>query len=128
MRPGANAVIVCRDGRKYHVTDLAPDAAATKAWLDTAQHTRTLEEAYKPGLIDEETFRRRVTLKSVDMNAIPEELDAKYDFCWSICALEHLGSVQHGLDFIENSLRVLKPGRGRGAYHRIQLHGPKRGA
>ena len=43
------------------------------------------------------------------MNEIPV-LSDQYDFCWSICALEHLGSIQNGLDFIENSLSLLKPG------------------
>lgn len=44
------------------------------------------------------------------MNKIPEELHNLYDFCWSICALEHLGSISKGLDFIENSMKVLKSG------------------
>ena len=44
-----------------------------------------------------------------DMNAIPADL-AGYDFCWSICALEHLGSIEKGLAFVENALAVLKPG------------------
>jgi SAM-dependent methyltransferase len=43
------------------------------------------------------------------MNAIPHTLGG-YDFCWSVCALEHLGSIRQGLDFIENSLNVLRPG------------------
>ncbi len=29
---------------------------------------------------------------------------------WSICALEHVGSITKGLDFIENSLRTLRSG------------------
>ena len=43
------------------------------------------------------------------MNAIPDDL-VGFDFCWSACALEHLGSLRHGFDFIENSLKCLKPG------------------
>lgn len=35
---------------------------------------------------------------------------ADYDFTWSSCCLEHLGSIQHGLDFAENSLRPLRSG------------------
>jgi hypothetical protein len=44
-----------------------------------------------------------------DMNAIPDDL-VGFDFCWSACALEHLGSLRHGLDFIGNSLKCPKPG------------------
>jgi SAM-dependent methyltransferase len=44
------------------------------------------------------------------MNDIPADLAGRFDACWSTCSLEHLGSLQHGLDFIENSLSVLRPG------------------
>jgi hypothetical protein len=43
------------------------------------------------------------------MNEIPGHL-TDFDFCWSSCALEHLGSIEHGLKFIERSLDCLKPG------------------
>jgi hypothetical protein len=44
------------------------------------------------------------------MNDIPREFNGRFDFCWSTCALEHLGTLSKGLEFIENSLKVLKPG------------------
>ncbi len=44
------------------------------------------------------------------MNSIPCDLDGQFDFCWSACALEHLGSLANGLSFVESSLRTLKPG------------------
>ena len=34
----------------------------------------------------------------------------EYDFCWSACALEHLGSIAKGCEFIKNSLKTLKSG------------------
>jgi hypothetical protein len=55
-------------------------------------------------------FRDLVSFMPVDMNAIPPSLDGRFDFCWSACALEHLGSLEHGLAFIENSMRTLGPG------------------
>jgi hypothetical protein len=45
----------------------------------------------------------------VDMNAIPDDL-TDFDFCWSSGALQHLGSLRRGFDFILNSLKCLKPG------------------
>ena len=43
------------------------------------------------------------------MNRIPH-LEPAYDFCWSICSMEQLGSIERGLAFVEKSLSVLKPG------------------
>ncbi|GGF80180.1 hypothetical protein GCM10007301_45390 [Azorhizobium oxalatiphilum] len=91
------------------VTDLAPDESAGRGWSNTNQHTATLEHAFKSDLVSRELFDRHVRLAYVDMNDIPPAL-RDYDFCWSICALEHLGSIAKGLDFIQNSLDTLKPG------------------
>jgi hypothetical protein len=44
------------------------------------------------------------------MNDIPSHL-TDYDFCWSSCCFEHLGNLQHGIDFVINSVeRTLKVG------------------
>jgi hypothetical protein len=40
---------------------------------------------------------------------IPDDLRG-FDFCWSVCSLEHLGTLGAGLDFIENSLKTLVAG------------------
>jgi hypothetical protein len=91
------------------VTDLEPATAAAQGWIDTSQHTSSLDAAYHAHLVSREQFDRRVSLRYVDMNAIPSDL-RDFDFCWSICALEHIGSIQKGLDFIENSLGTLRSG------------------
>ncbi len=96
-------------GAEVVVTDLQPEAQNTKGWADTNQHTKTLDVAFKGHLVSREVFDRKVSLEYVDMNAIPSHL-RDFDFCWSICALEHLGSIEKGLNFIENSIDVLKPG------------------
>jgi hypothetical protein len=44
------------------------------------------------------------------MNAIPADLAGSFDFCWSTCAFEHLGSIERGLGFVEASLETLRPG------------------
>lgn len=91
------------------VTDLPPDDSRAKGWAASNQLTHSLAQAYHPHLIDKSTFDSQVSLRFVDMNAIPTDL-RDFDFCWSICALEHLGSIKHGLDFIEASLTTLRPG------------------
>jgi SAM-dependent methyltransferase len=92
------------------VTDLAPDIVAGMGWAETGQHTGTLNAVWKENLVSKTLFDSLVSLEYVDMNAIPSKLHGQYDFCWSVCALEHLGSIEKGLNFIENSLETLKPG------------------
>jgi SAM-dependent methyltransferase len=96
-------------GMSALITDLSPDEAARHGWVETGQHATSREMAFRPDLVSREAFDERVRHQVVDMNAIPP-FPAAYDFCWSICALEHLGSIQKGLEFVENALRVLKPG------------------
>ena len=43
------------------------------------------------------------------MSDIPSDLDG-LDFWWSCCALEHLGSLDAGIRFVERSLDTLRPG------------------
>lgn len=56
-----------------------------------------------------ELFDRHVALRYVDMNRIPPDL-VDYDFTWSVCAFEHLGSIACGLAFVENAMATLRPG------------------
>ncbi len=43
------------------------------------------------------------------MNNIDKNING-FDFCWSACAFEHLGSIARGLDFVANSIDCLRPG------------------
>ncbi len=97
------------EGVQVLVTDLPPENEAAKIWSGTKEYTNTIEKAYRAELVDRTTFDANVKLQYLDMNAIPDNV-TNYDFCWSICALEHLGSLHKGLDFIENSLKTLKSG------------------
>ena len=90
-------------------TDQAPESAERAGWVHTGQHATAIEQCFMPHLVDRADFERNVAMRFVDMNDIPDDL-ADFDFCWSICALEHLGSIEHGLRFIENSLATLRPG------------------
>lgn len=96
-------------GMRVTITDLEPAQAQLAGWSDTNQHAASLAQAYKPYLVAIEDFESRVELQYVDMNDIPSALK-DYDLCWSICALEHLGSIEKGLSFIESSLETLRPG------------------
>lgn len=91
------------------VTDIEPEAAQSKGWIASDQHGTTIESLHMGHLVERDVFVRQVTHRYVDMNAIPADLRG-FDFCWSICALEHLGSIANGLEFISNSLATLRAG------------------
>jgi 2-polyprenyl-3-methyl-5-hydroxy-6-metoxy-1,4-benzoquinol methylase len=55
-------------------------------------------------------FKARVSYRTLDMNFIPDDLHGKFDFVWSTCSVEHVGSILLGQRFIINTLNLLKPG------------------
>jgi len=97
-------------GHELVVTDLPLEDSIGRGWVETGQHLSRADLAFHASLVDRPTFDQRVSVRHMDMNHVEGDLDGQFDFCWSICALEHLGSIAQGLDFIENSARVLRPG------------------
>lgn len=96
-------------GTQVLATDLPTDAAAARDWIETAQHG-SLDKLYYAEYLPRDRFDACVRFRHADMNAIPADLDGGFDFCWSICAFEHLGSIEQGLRFVEQTGRLLKPG------------------
>jgi 2-polyprenyl-3-methyl-5-hydroxy-6-metoxy-1,4-benzoquinol methylase len=96
-------------GSEILATDLDSVIAEKQGWLKTQQHAGALAQLNAAGICDPDLFARKVSYRSCDMNAIPGELRG-FDFLWSSCSLEHLGSLQNGLEFIERSMDCLKPG------------------
>ncbi|HUZ62674.1 MAG TPA: class I SAM-dependent methyltransferase, partial [Acetobacteraceae bacterium] len=90
-------------------TDLEPDAAAKAGWVDTNQHASQMAALNTRGICAPGQFAHNVSFRAVDMNHIPPDL-TDFDFTWSACCLEHLGSITNGLAFIENSVATLRPG------------------
>lgn len=90
-------------------TDLEIEKAQLLGWVSTDQHSNNLSELNQRGLCKDQYFKERVKFQNIDMNNIPHNL-GQFDFCWSSCAFEHLGSIKNGLEFVSNSLKLLKPG------------------
>lgn len=90
-------------------TDMPADDQTAGGWAATGQHADGPESVWRPDLVDRATFERNVSFRAVDMNAVPADL-VKYDFCWSACAYEHVGSIAAGLRFVERSIETLRPG------------------
>jgi SAM-dependent methyltransferase len=94
-------------GCEILATDYDYEQAKAAGWVSTDQHASGAVN--DKGICDATTFAERVRFRVVDMNAIPEDL-LKFDFTWSSCALEHLGSIANGLRFIKQSLQPLISG------------------
>jgi 2-polyprenyl-3-methyl-5-hydroxy-6-metoxy-1,4-benzoquinol methylase len=90
-------------------TDQDPIDAARAGWIDGNQYASSIEELNRLKICPPELFAERVQFRVVDMNRIPEDL-TNFDFVWSACALEHLGSIEQGLAFIENAMKCVRPG------------------
>lgn len=121
LRPGARGIgfgcgkeplasLFVAEGCEILATDLSPADAAVKGWSGGEQHAASLQSVWMPNICSLAEADSRLTFSFVDMNAIPADLDSAFDFCWSSCALEHLGSIEHGLLFIERSSRCLRAG------------------
>ena len=97
-------------GVKVLATDLDPGRDETEIWRVTGQHSASVETFRRRDICPDEQLLAQIDFRPVDMNVLPHDFDGQFDFCWSACAFEHLGSVANGLEFVENSLRTLKPG------------------
>lgn len=80
------------------------------AWAATGQHSASLESLHQPDLIDLEAFSARVRFRPVDMRRLDLPWDETFDFLWSSCSIEHLGSLKEGVGFVKQAMRLLKPG------------------
>jgi 2-polyprenyl-3-methyl-5-hydroxy-6-metoxy-1,4-benzoquinol methylase len=96
-------------GCEILATDLDIETAQIQGWWRTNQHAGGLAQLNEAQICDPDLFARKVAYRSCDMNAIPKDL-VGFDFVWSSCSLEHLGSLENGLEFIERSIDCLKPG------------------
>ncbi|HEX6390018.1 MAG TPA: class I SAM-dependent methyltransferase, partial [Solirubrobacteraceae bacterium] len=96
-------------GVELLATDLEPTAREAIGWARSDQLAADVDSMARPEICELETFRRLVTWRAVDMRAIPDDLRG-FDFCWSTCSLEHLGTLDYGLEFIERSIDTIRPG------------------
>ena len=97
-------------GCELVASDQPHDMAVSTGWSDSAMEwAGGLQNLNTFGLCPEDDFARRVRYRDVDMNAIPRDL-RDFDFTWSSCALEHLGTLAAGMDFVVNQMACLAPG------------------
>ena len=96
-------------GCEIVATDLATSEAVSAGWVGTAQHADSLDALNQRGICPSDLFHERVSFRFLDMRSLPDD-QWGYDFIWSACALEHLGTLELGEELIYKSLKYLKPG------------------
>ncbi len=97
-------------GVEIVATDLPPDLAIERGWTTSGrEYSDSIDALNNVGLCPDDAFQRLVTFRPVDMVAIPAELRG-FDFNWSSCAFEHLGSLEAGLKFLVEQMRCIRPG------------------
>jgi 2-polyprenyl-3-methyl-5-hydroxy-6-metoxy-1,4-benzoquinol methylase len=103
------AAVFASYGVSIVATDADEQIAEAGGWHETGQHASSLADLNRHRFCDEASFNRLVAYRTVDMNNIPSDL-RDFDFTWSSCAFEHLGSLDHGLQFVLRQMDCLKPG------------------
>ena len=97
-------------GASIVATDAPPNHEAADGWDRTNQYSTSRDALRDAQIIPDALFDERVTHRFCDMNAIDPELK-DFDFTWSSCCFEHLGSLEAGVQFVINSVeKVLKIG------------------
>jgi len=96
-------------GCQIVATDIFPDKGIEMGWDNGNQLCFGLEYLNTRQLCDAEDFNKLVQYRPVDMNDIPDDLNG-FDFNWSSCSFEHLGTLDRGFQFLKNQMKTLKPG------------------
>ncbi|MBK1660759.1 SAM-dependent methyltransferase [Paracraurococcus ruber] len=92
-------------------TDLDARDSRARDWIATGQHGTGTDPLFRPHLSDRAAFDALVRFRAADMAALPADLqDGSRDIVWSACAMEHLGSLERGMAFVEAAMRCLRPG------------------
>jgi len=102
--------LFAKHGCEILATDLDQEEASAVGWVQTGQHSNQVEHLYYENVCPHDAFFSVVRYQNLDMNNIPADLSGQFDFCWSSCAFEHLGSIERGLKFVERSIDTLVPG------------------
>ena len=97
-------------GASIVATDAPPEIVQNAGWQQSNQHSASREQLKHPEILPNVLFDERVEHRFCDMTAVDPELK-DFDFTWSSCSFEHLGSLEAGLQFVIDTVeKVLKIG------------------
>ena len=101
--------VMAKRGCSVLATEINIEKPHEGGWVKGSSVEDEMHDLNDRGICEPSVFRSRVSYRDVDMNQVPDDL-RDFDFVWSCCSLEHLGSMRLAVEFIINSLRCLKPG------------------
>ena len=96
-------------GAEIEATDLIA-SDTVDIWRSAHQHSDSKDSLFRGDIIDRTAFDERVSFHNADMTDLAAFERNSYDFIWSSCAMEHLGSLTAGLNFVSAAMDLLKPG------------------
>ncbi|CAB9518537.1 Inherit from proNOG: Methyltransferase domain [Seminavis robusta] len=100
------------------------DPEFVKMWANTNQHVGAIDSLYTKNYkgVSEKTFKELVTYHPENMNSFSDWLlqQEKFDFIWSLCSIEHVGSIELGQNVVLHTLDLLKPGGV--AFHSVEMN------
>jgi hypothetical protein len=103
------AALFASRGCEVVATDVSGAQAAQDGWIDSGQHASEADQLNQFGVCDPDRFAELVRFREVDMRHVPDDLRG-FDFTWSACAFEHLGSLAAGQEFVLRQMDCLRPG------------------
>jgi hypothetical protein len=101
--------VFAKNGCQILATEINIEEENERGWVRERNAKEQLEALNVKRICDHSKFLDLVKHRDVDMNHIPSDLK-DFDFTWSSCAFEHLGTLEHGMDFVMNSIDCLRPG------------------
>jgi hypothetical protein len=103
--------LMAKYGCRVIATDIDVTRAGNAGWVSSNQHSKSTSDLNERGICERDTFNSLVSFQATDMNSIDPRLKSmSFDFVWSCCAIDHLGSIELGARFIKETLTLLKSG------------------
>ncbi len=90
-------------GAHIVATDAPEEIGEANGWKATGQYSSAISNLRHEELVSADAFDRLVSYEHCDMNNISGHLTG-FDFNWSSCCFEHLGSLEAGIQFVINAV------------------------
>ena len=120
LRPGAKGLgfavgrerlpaLFASCGAEVVATDVG-DPVVAENWRASGEYEGRVDGLFFADLLSREAFDRLVSYRHVDMRDLSGFAPESVDFAWSACSMEHLGTLEAGIEFVMASTRLLRLG------------------
>jgi len=97
-------------GATILATDLDVERATEAGWVGSNEHAASLSKLNDRGICDDAQFTRLVAFRDLNMLSFDAHELGEFDFVWSSCAFEHLGSLAAGHQYVIDAMACLRSG------------------